>query len=67
MFEELKNAIEAILFAVGRNVSIKELSETLEIKEEDITKAVELLKEEYKGKKGISLVYINSRISTSIK
>lgn len=60
MFEELKNAIEAILFAIGRNISIKELSETLEMDEKDIQKAISLLEEEYKIKKGISLVYINS-------
>lgn len=59
MVEELKNAIEAILFALGRNISVKELSETLEISEEDIIKAIEILKEEYSVKKGISLVYVN--------
>ena len=60
MFEELKNVIEAILFAIGRNVSVKEFSETLEMEEKDILKAIELLKEEYSEKKGISLVYVNS-------
>ncbi len=59
MFEELKNAIEAILFAIGRNVSAHELAETLEMEEKDILKAIELLKEEYEKKKGISLVYVN--------
>jgi len=59
MFEELKNAIEAILFALGRNISIEELAETLEMETEDISKAIELLKEEYSKKKGISLVYVN--------
>ena len=29
MFEELKNAIEAVLFAIGRNISVKELSDSL--------------------------------------
>ncbi len=60
MFEELKNAIEAILFVLGRNISAKELAETLEMKEQDISKAIELLKEEYSKKKGISLVYVNN-------
>lgn len=60
MFEELKNAIEAILFAIGRNISVKELAETLEMEEKDISKAIELLKEEYSNKKGISLVYVNN-------
>ena len=66
MVEELKNAIEAILFALARNISVKELSDTLEISEADINGAIELLKEEYSAKKGISLVYVNSRLSVSI-
>ena len=67
MFNELKNAIEAILFAIGRNISVKELADTLEMSESDINKAIELLEEEYKEKKGISLVYVNSRLSVSIQ
>ena len=59
MFEELKNAIEAILFAIGRNISVKELAETLEMEEKDILKGVELLEADYAKKKGISLVYVN--------
>ena len=59
MLEELKNAIEAILFALGRNISVKELVDTLEISEADIIKAIDVLKEEYSVKKGISLVYVN--------
>ena len=59
MVEELKNAIEAILFAIGRNISVKELSDTLGIEENDIEKAIELLKEDYGVKRGISLVYVN--------
>jgi len=59
MFEELKNAIEAILFAIGRNISVKEFAETLEMSEADISKAIDMLKEEYSNKKGISLVYVS--------
>lgn len=59
MLNEIKNIIEAILFALGRNVEINELSETLEIEKEDIEKAMELLKEDYSKKRGISLVYVN--------
>lgn len=58
MFEELKNIVEAILFAIGRNISVKEFAETLEVDENDILKAIEILKEEYSAKKGISLVYV---------
>ena len=36
MLNEIKNIIEAILFALGRSVEINELSETLEIEKEDI-------------------------------
>lgn len=58
MFEELKNIVEAILFAIGRNISVKEFAETLEVDENEILKAIEILKEEYSAKKGISLVYV---------
>ena len=61
MLNEIKNIIEAILFALGRSVEINELSETLEIEKEDIEKAMELLKEDYSKKRGISLVYVNGR------
>lgn len=59
MVEELKNAIEAILFALGRNISVKELADTLELSEDEVLKAIEMLKEEYSVNKGISLVYVN--------
>ena len=59
MFEEMKNIIEAILFAIGRNISANELAETLEFEKKDVLKAIELLKEEYSTKKGISLVYVS--------
>lgn len=58
MVEELKNAIEAILFALGRNISVKELADTLEIAEDDVNSAIEMLKEEYGSNKGICLVYV---------
>ena len=59
MLNEIKNIIEAILFALGRSVEIGELSETLEIEKEDIEKAIELLKKDYALKRGISLVCVN--------
>ena len=59
MLEELKNAIEAILFALGRSITIKELADTLEIDEKDVEKALEMLKEEYSKDRGISLVLVN--------
>lgn len=60
MFEEVKNIIEAILFALGRSVEVSELADTLEMDKKDIEKAIELLKEEYSKKRGISLIYVNS-------
>lgn len=59
MIKEIKNIIEAILFALGRNVGIDELSETLEIDINEVQEAIELLKKEYSEKKGISLVYVD--------
>lgn len=60
MLEEIKNIIEAILFALGRSVEVSELADTLEMDKKDIEKAIELLKEDYSKKRGISLVYVNS-------
>ncbi len=60
MIEELKNIIEAILFALGRSISIEELSQTLEIEKEDVEKAIEVLKESYSDNRGISLVYVDN-------
>ncbi len=56
--EKLDCIIEAILFAVGRSVSIKEFKEVLGVNVVDIEQAIDTLKEKYKNT-GISLVCVN--------
>jgi segregation and condensation protein B len=59
--EKIKSIIEAILFACGREVSIKELVSALEINEEDIISIIENMKEEYtKNNRGIEIIKINN-------
>lgn len=56
--ESLSNILEAILFAVGRSVSIKEFKETLGINTSDVEKALNELEEKYNKGCGISLVKV---------
>lgn len=55
--EKLENIIEAILFAVGRSVSINEIKETLGINVVDIENALRVLEERYMHT-GITLVKV---------
>lgn len=57
--ENLDKKIEAILFATGREVSIKEISDTLKVEKNDIEKALEILKNKYEFDSGVVLVKIN--------
>lgn len=58
--EQLKSIIEAILFATGRPVSLKELVLNLEISEEDIENIIANMQEEYKKQiRGIEIIKIN--------
>jgi len=56
--EKLECCIEAILFAVGRSVSIKEFKEVLGINVSEIEEALKILENKYKENSGISLVKI---------
>ena len=57
--EQVKAIMEAILFAAGREVKIKEFVTSLEINEEDVTTIMETLKEEYDQKRrGIQIIRI---------
>lgn len=56
--KNLENIVEAIFFALGREISINELSEVLKIEEEKIIEAVEILKNKYSNDKGIVLVKV---------
>ncbi len=58
--EKAKAIIEAILFACGREVKIKEFVSALEMNEEDVIKLIENLKEEYKNLyRGVEIIRIN--------
>lgn len=58
--EKAKAIIEAILFACGREVSIKEFVSALEMNEEDIITIIEKMKEEYEGQnKGVEIIRVN--------
>lgn len=58
--EKAKAIIEAILFACGREVSIKEFVSALEMNEEDIITIIEKMKEEYEAQnKGLEIIRVN--------
>jgi len=59
--EKVKSIIEAILFAAGRKVEIKELVSSIEIDEKDLVGIIEQMKLEYaEQKRGIEIVKIDS-------
>ena len=51
MNEELKNIIECFLFISAKPVTLKRISETLELKEEELVKLLEELRDEYENRK----------------
>lgn len=58
--EKIKQIIESILFAVGRDVSIKELSSVLEIAPENIEEIVESMRTEWEEQnRGIQIIKVN--------
>ena len=42
--EDLNNIVEAIMFALGREISVDEISKTLEVEKDNVVKAIEELK-----------------------
>ncbi len=57
--EDITNIVEAVLFALGREISVSELSKTLEVEENSVNEAMEKLKEKYNDEMGVKLVYVN--------
>lgn len=55
--EDLKDILEAILFVVGRSVSVNEFKETLGVNAVDVENALKELEERYKNS-GLSLVKV---------
>ncbi len=59
--DKTKSIIEAILFACGRPVEMKELITALELPEEDIIRIVQSMQEEYKNEnRGIEIVKVEN-------
>lgn len=59
--EKVKAVIEAILFACGREVQMKELVSGLELDAKDITAIIEKMKEEYEREnRGIEIIKIDN-------
>ena len=57
--ENITGVVEAILFAVGRSVSVKEFKEVLGVNVSEVEAAIHELEEKYNGNSGISLVKFN--------
>lgn len=53
--ENLDNIIEAVLFALGRDITFNELSQTLKADLQDVKSAIEKLKEKYNDRNSIVL------------
>ena len=59
--ENLNNTIEAVLFALGREISAMELANTLDVEEADVIQAIEALKEKYNPTQGVTLIEVNGQ------
>ena len=58
--EKIKSIIEAILFATGRQVNIKELMMALELPKDDLEYIITLMQEDYRNQsKGIEIIKID--------
>lgn len=56
--ENLESVVEAVLFALGREISVDELSNTLEQESQKIEEVILNIKEKYSGSCGITLVKV---------
>lgn len=66
--EKIKSIIEAILFAAGRQVSMKELMMTFELSRDDIENILMSMQEEYKCQnKGIEIIKIEDNYQMCTK
>lgn len=66
--EKLKSIIEAMLFAVGREVKQEEIMSVLEISADDLEKIIHTLQDEYvKQNRGIEIIKINKSYQLTTK
>ena len=56
--ENLENVIEAVLFALGREISVDELSKTLGVEVESVNEAIKKIEEKYSKNNGFVLVKV---------
>ena len=59
--EDIENVVEAVLFALGREISIDELASTLQVEEESVKEAIYKLANKYNDKTGVNLVTVNDK------
>ena len=62
MQKNLPSIIEGILFVAGAGVSVAEIAEKLEITENDVMEAFEILKEKYNEDSGINIIHYKDKI-----
>ena len=66
--EKAKAVIEAILFACGREVEIKELMTALEVSEEELYKIIDYMKQDYeKSDRGIEIIKVGDSFQLTTK
>lgn len=64
--ENLKNIVEAILFASGDPISVSAISTSLDVEPKEINRVIEELSEEYeKRESGITILRMNSSVQMS--
>ena len=56
--ENLEKIVEAVLFALGREITPDELSATLEVEKEHVIEAIEKIEKKYCGDSGVILVKV---------
>lgn len=66
--EKAKAIIEAILFACGREVEMKELMSALEMSSEEILTIIESMKQDYlQNERGIEIIKVNDALQLTTK
>lgn len=56
--ENIENVVESVLFALGREISIGELSNTLDVEKYKIEEVISKLSQKYSGECGINLIKV---------
>ena len=60
--EKLTNIIESLLFVSGKEISIVDIAEKLEISKNEVKLAAMELQEKYSGDSGLHFIYFNDKI-----